>query len=122
MPIYKGATKVTPKPGGKALSRVYRGDRLVWTSSPYPLAGQWTAEVTATVKTYASHVIVESGTFTLTHTAEPAAGIMTYILTPQGSHLSGVTLALQVGDLIEFIASNWQAAKVVTGSWSIVKN
>lgn len=34
MPLYRGAQKVTPRPGGQALSRVYRGDRLVWTSAP----------------------------------------------------------------------------------------
>lgn len=34
MPIYKGATKVTPRRGGTALSRVYKGDKLVWQAGP----------------------------------------------------------------------------------------
>lgn len=34
MPIYRGTQRVTPRPGGRALSRVYRGDRLVWQAGP----------------------------------------------------------------------------------------
>ena len=30
MPIYRGATRVTPKRAGVDLARVYRGDQLVW--------------------------------------------------------------------------------------------
>lgn len=30
MPIYRGTQKVAPRPGGQALSRVYRGGQLVW--------------------------------------------------------------------------------------------
>ena len=30
MPIYRGTQRVTPRPGGQSVARVYRGDRLVW--------------------------------------------------------------------------------------------
>lgn len=42
MPIYRGATKVTPRRGDKALARVYRGSTLVWEAAPaYPISGVW---------------------------------------------------------------------------------
>lgn len=34
MPIYRGDRLVTPRPGGQAVARVYRGDRLVWQAGP----------------------------------------------------------------------------------------
>lgn len=33
MPIYRGTQRVTPRPGGQAVARVYRGDRLVWQAA-----------------------------------------------------------------------------------------
>ena len=33
MPIYRGTKQVTPHRGGQALSRVYRGDQLVWRAA-----------------------------------------------------------------------------------------
>ena len=40
MPIYRGDRLVTPRPGGQAVARVYRGDRLVWQAGP-SLALDW---------------------------------------------------------------------------------
>lgn len=37
MPIYRGATKITPVRGGTALSRVYRGATLVWEAKTTPV-------------------------------------------------------------------------------------
>lgn len=34
MPIYRGAQKVHPMPGGMEVARVYRGDGLVWERGP----------------------------------------------------------------------------------------
>ena len=34
MPIYRGTQRVTPRPGGQSVARVYRGDRLVWQAGP----------------------------------------------------------------------------------------
>lgn len=34
MPIYRGTQRVTPRPGGQAVARVYRGSSLVWQAGP----------------------------------------------------------------------------------------
>ena len=46
MPIYRGATRVTPRRAGVDLARVYRGSQLCWQAGPV-LALDWTLSPTA---------------------------------------------------------------------------
>lgn len=142
MPIYKGATKVTPKPGGKALSRVYRGSTLVWQAAPaYPISGTWGGGTMPTGYSLCdSHTITQAGTYTITwsvdfptvtHNSLPGAkfrvndaGLWTsgsYRAFPGNSTATG-TRTLNAGDVIDFyVETEAEGAVASGGTWSIEK-
>ena len=136
MPIYRGTQRVTPRPGGQSVARVYRGDRPVWQAAPpsiYPVSGSWgPTNVPTAPTTFDSHVIEEAGEYTITHTATSSGSPISFmagIRTPHGITNGGsvspstitITEQFQPGDLIEFRALSINAS-ISSGTWSITKH
>ena len=136
MPIYRGTQRVTPRPGGQSVARVYRGDRLVWQAAPpsiYPQSGSWgPTNVPTATTTFDSHVIEEVGEYTITHTATSSGAPIAFMASIRTPHrvASGndgspstitITEQFQPGDLIEFRALSISAS-ISSGTWSITKH
>lgn len=117
------------------VQRVYRGTVLAWQAAPYPTEGSWGPRAVSTSSTtYGSHTFVESGTFTITHTAyggNPALRVRinwaagAYAL---GSNYSGgsvtasTTRTFAAGDVVDFAAFHTSGSGTASGVWTITKN
>lgn len=126
MPIYRGATKVAPVRDVPP-SRVYRGDRLVW-SKTWAASGSWgpVAVNGTTPRLVDSFTVTAGGQYTISHTVE-GRGAM--IRTPAGTvegvgsypSVATVTVILAAGNVVEFMVRPVGFAQW-SGSWSVIKN
>ena len=127
-----GATPTKIMRGAAAVTRVYRGTSMVW---PYPAVGAWgPLTITTTQTTYASHTIVEAGSYTVTHTAYGANsnlrarinwGASEFALGSSyldGSVTVSVTRSFAAGAVVDFAAFHTSGSGTARGTWRIVKN
>ena len=106
----------------------------VWAASIYPLSGTW-GPLTMNeyfMATRASHTIIESGTFTITHIGALPQDARVNIVTPSGTvtgnqapggggtSIATTTVTLSVGAVVQFQASGY--GRNASGTWSITKN
>lgn len=127
--IYRGTVPV---------SKIYRGNTLVWSAGPYPTAGSWSGtipEIAATQaqKTWASHLLVESGTFAIAATVTaPINHIVSVYVNGNsnntlfeqfgdGAITGSATATFPAGTRLDFITYGMTSGPG-TGTWSIVKN
>ena len=145
MPIYRGAQKVIPRRGAQALSRVYRGDTLVWEAVPpvvYPVSGVWEGGIVPDAGNppdpdlflwLHEHTVAEAGDYRIQFTATwtVANGIAVGVHIPSfpfgfqyrkhgtyqwpGTFSLDTTLALTAGALIRFFAESAFGVSESTG-------
>lgn len=126
-----GATPSKIYRGTIPVQKVMRGTVEVWSASPYPLSGEWQSTLTTSAQTYATHIIAESGTYTVSQTVTGGGHLVQASLWGLGRYINGdlgppsnvsTTQVFEAGDLIEFRAGAIVPSGTASGTWSIVKN
>ena len=119
--IYRGTVPV---------QKIMRGTVEVWSSSLYPVSGEWGPTVLNGESVMATHIIANAGNYTGTHTMLGGNALTVCLIVINGTPLASetgnpaiatVTGNLAAGDVVAFITVI-SSTRTLSGTWSIVKN